>query len=138
MEITGLDKLVLVDTSVWIEYFRKKDKVFQYVSKLMDRGSVCIAKLIVAELIQGAKTEKEVAVIKTLLEVFPVLQEQDDTWEKAGELAFHLRRKGRSIGLADCYLVTLTEQNGALLFSFDKHFEVIRKEKKIDLLYPLP
>jgi predicted nucleic acid-binding protein len=129
-----LDRPVLIDTSVWIQYFRKREEVYHKVNELIDSGRVYCLRLIIAELIQGAKTEREIEVIKDLTRVFPTLKEEPDSWEKAGILAFRMRKAGKSIGLSDCYIALLARQNNAAIYTFDKHFAEIQSYEDITLL----
>jgi len=80
-----LDK-VLVDTSVWIEFFKKREPWYSTVSRLMDDKRVCCAGIILAELIQGAKSTKELEVLKDFRHVFEFPDESVDLWQAAGEL----------------------------------------------------
>lgn len=127
MATIASDKMVLVDTSVWIDYFRKKEEVYDRLNRLMDQGRVCCARLIVAELIQGAKEKKEIGVIKNLLDVFPILEEREDTWLRAGILSYNIRRKGKEVGLADCYLAIMATDSESVIYTFDQHFKVMTK-----------
>jgi len=125
METSDLDK-ILVDTSVWIEFFKKKEPWYSAVSNLMDDRKVCCAGIILAELIQGAKSEKELEVLRDFRHVFAFLDESVDLWQAAGELSCALLRKGKSIGLSDCYLAVAARSNQVKIFTIDKHFEVIK------------
>jgi len=133
-ETIALGSLVLVDTSVWIDYFRKKDPAYSKVDNLMEEEEVGICRLIIAELLQGAKGSKEIEIILDLPCVFPVIDELSDTWEKTGLLANQLRGQGITIGLADCYLATLAHQNNVRIFSHDSHFRMIKSFTQINLL----
>lgn len=124
---------VLIDTSVWIDFFRKRQPVHSAVVELLDSDSVCCIGLIVGELMQGAKSERELSVIKDFIHVFQFLPESTNLWEKAGQLSYTLRRKGVTVGLADCYIAVSAIEAGAQLFSLDSHFEVIRNQSKISL-----
>ena len=134
MVTKGLDKSVLIDTSVWIDYFRKKNEAYHKVNELINSVKVCCLGLIIAELIQGASTEREVDVIKDLTQVFPQLAESPDSWEKAGTLSFHLKKAGKRVGLHDCYIATVAKENDAAIYTFDKHFEEIKEHADIALL----
>ncbi|MCX8026263.1 MAG: PIN domain-containing protein [Thermodesulfovibrionales bacterium] len=123
----------LIDTSVWIEFFRKQEPYYSEVLRLLNEDKVCIAGIIVAELIQGAKGEKELAVIKSFISVFEYLQDTPKIWQKSGELSFMLRQKGITVGLSDCHLAVLALENNVNIFSLDKHFEVIKDTFNIDL-----
>ena len=133
MVMSALDKLVLIDTSIWIYYFRGEKEVYNKVNELIDSGKVCSLGLVIAELIQGAKTEKEVRVIKDMATVFPQLTEGADSWEKAGVLSFQLKKVGKSIGLADCYIATIAKENEATIYTLDEHFKEIRNHIDITL-----
>lgn len=120
-----MDNLVLIDTSVWIEYFRKKNPVFNQINELAENQRLTSLKLIMAELIQGARSQSEIDVINDLAEVATILSEPLDAWQKAGKLSYDLRRDGKTVGLADCYIAVVGQAYGSFLYSFDKHFEII-------------
>jgi predicted nucleic acid-binding protein len=76
--------------------------------------------------------------IKEFLHVFDFLSESVKSWEKAGELSYTLKQKGKVkvIGLSDRYIAVLTGSSNVRLLTLDKHFDVLKKE--IDLtLYDL-
>jgi predicted nucleic acid-binding protein len=124
---------VLVDTSVWIEFFRRRDPHFSAVSRLINDGAISVMPLIVAELIQGARSRKEIHELKELLEMFPVLEEFPDSWTQAGELAFQLKGKGIHPGLADCFITALCTRHSVRLFTLDKHFQQIRLKTQLSI-----
>ena len=134
MAMSASDRLVLVDTSIWISYFRGEEEVHKKVNELIDSGRVCCLKLIIAELIQGAKTEKEINVMKDLAAVFPVLVEGPESWENAGILSFQLRKAGKGIGLSDCYIATVAKENDAIIYTLNRHFGEIQSHIDITLL----
>jgi predicted nucleic acid-binding protein len=127
---------VLVDTSVWIEFFRKKEPYYSIVSGLMEDDRVCSLGLILAELLQGAKSEKEIKVLKEFIYVFDFLPESAKNWELAGELSFGLSRKGTSAGLSDCYIAVTAKVNEAKLFTLDGHFQTIKRVFEVGLYTP--
>lgn len=124
---------VLVDTSAWIEFFRKKEPWHSAVLSLMDHGRICCIGVIIAELLQGAKSEKELSVLRDFIHVFEFLPEDVCLWDKAGELSYRLRKAGKSVGLSDCFIATTASINGAELLTNDRHFEVIREDSGLRL-----
>jgi predicted nucleic acid-binding protein len=124
---------VLVDTSVWIEFFRKKEPYYSAVSDLMEREKVCCIGIVLAELLQGAKSEKELGTIRDFLHVFDFLPEASEKWASAGELSCALRRKGKSAGLSDCYIASIAQSAEVRLFTLDKHFIAIGKQIGLEL-----
>jgi predicted nucleic acid-binding protein len=127
-----LDK-ILVDTSAWIEFFRKKEPWYSAISGLMDDKRVCCSGIILAELIQGAKSEKELEVLRDFRHVFEFLEESVDLWQSAGELCNTLLRKGKSVGLSDCYLAASAKAHKVKVLTLDKHFAVIKDAVGIGL-----
>ncbi len=127
---------VLIDTSVWIDFFRKGQPVHNIVVELLDSDNVCCIGLILGELMQGAKSERELSVVRDFIHVFQFLPESPHLWEKAGQLSYTLRRKGVTVGLADCYIAVSAIESGAQLFSLDSHFKVIKEYSKL-YLFPI-
>jgi predicted nucleic acid-binding protein len=133
--VTGIIVLasVLVDTSVWIEFFRKREPYFSTVSRLIDNEQVYCVGIILAELMQGAKSEKELDILAGFPEVFNFIPETHLLWVEAGQLAFKLRRKGLTIGLSDCYIAVASASAHVQIATLDSHFQQIAKQSKIHL-----
>lgn len=125
---------ILIDTSVWIEFFKKKEPYFGSVSRWIDQDKICCTGIVLAELMQGAKGEKELVTIKEFLYVFEFLSESKELWEKAGELSFNLTRKGFKPGLSDCYIAVASHGNNVGIMTLDSHFKFIKDLIEIKLI----
>jgi len=126
---------VLIDTSVWIEYFKNKNaKLSEKVDHFMTFSDVCVPKVVIAELIQSAKSEKEISVLEEFAETFTVLDQSDDTWLKAGKISFSLKKKGTTVHIIDCYICVIASENNCKIFSLDEHFKSIKKFTKLELV----
>lgn len=134
MEIIVLDK-ILVDTSVWIEFFRKHEPYHGIVARLIDDEQVTSCGIVLAELMQGVKSDRELAVLEYFPQVFSFIPETTRLWADAGRLAFQLRRKGISVGLSDCFIAVAAASVRAQVATLDSHFQVLAKPAKITL-YP--
>ena len=128
-----MDK-VLVDTSVWINFFRKKEPFYSNVLKLIDEDKICCTGIILAELIQGTKSRKEIGTLKDFLSVFYFFRESTELWGKAGELSFSLRKAGKQIGLSDCYIVIAANRENVGILTLDNHFTTIKEHLELILL----
>lgn len=119
-------KLVFIDTSAWIEYLKKTSHpVTKEIESALLFNTAATSQLVLAELIQGAKSEKETALIVDLASVAKILEESKSTWQQAGFLANKLRKHGKAIALIDCYLAILAKENKAVILTLDKHFSII-------------
>jgi len=118
---------VLVDTSVWIEYFRNSEsETAAALDGILDDHEVFVPKIVLAELMQGAKSARELAVIGNFLDAFHIIDQSGESWVKAGRLAFDLKKKGQTIHLLDCYLAILAIENNCAIFTLNRHFKEIR------------
>ena len=125
-----MNKRILVDTSIWVEYFnRPGSKYADRLAELLETEAACITGIILAELLQGAKTPAEFNLLRNSLKVVPLLKETEKTWEKVGKLSFELPRKGTVIPLTDCLIAVLAQENNCQVFTLDNYFTHIPQLK---------
>lgn len=119
---------VLVDTNVWIEYLNKrKTPAGDALDALLRQKRVATCGLVIAELLQGSLSEREVEAITETFEALRYLEVRNSTWGRAGKLAFGLRRKGITVPLSDCLLAALALESDCEIFSVDTHFRRIHE-----------
>ena len=51
--------MIIVDTSIWIEFFKGNTKVFEELKELLEKGNVLGVEWIFGELLQGARDKRE-------------------------------------------------------------------------------
>ena len=121
---------VLVDTSVWIDYFNKTDSMpGEYVEQLLKNGKVVSSGIVLVELLQGAKIKKEFDAILESMVALPFLETTFNTWIEAGRISFSLRRKGITIPTTDLIIASLALENNCLIYTSDPHFNKIPEIK---------
>jgi len=126
---------VLIDTSVWIDYFKStNNNIAEQVDEILNNAEVYVPKSVIAELIQGAKSEKEISVIEEFVNAFHIIDQSDDTWSKAGKLSYTMKRKGITANLMDCYLAVIAQENNCKILTLDRHFKDIKKFLRIELV----
>lgn len=117
------DKAVFIDTSAWIEYLKKTSHATtKEIETALHINTAATCWVVLAELLQGAKSEKEIELIKDLPSVAKILKETESTWKDAGILSNKLRKQGKNIPLIDCYLAVLAKHYNARILTLDKHF----------------
>ena len=123
---------ILVDTSIWINYFQNKSsEVSSILDNVLTFSSVYVPRIVIAELYQGAKSQKEIRIINEFFDAFFIIDQKEETWIKAGMLSFNLKRKGVSINLTDCYIATIAVENECKIFTLDKHLKLIQEQKDL-------
>lgn len=126
---------VLIDSSVWIAYLQSKPPgpLAEAVDAVLSKHEVHVPKIVIAELMQGAHSEKDLAAIGEFHEAFTIIGEKEHTWVEAGKLSYELKKKGKTINLADCYIAVLAMENNCSIMTLDKHFREIQKGTGITL-----
>jgi len=127
---------VVIDTSVWIAYLQANSpaRIPDLVDDILGKSEVCVPKIVIAELIQGAHSEKDLATIRDFLDAFTIIAEGDGSWVEAGKLAYALKKKGKTVNLADCYIAVLAKENNCSILTLDKHFNDIQGTAGIRLV----
>lgn len=119
---------VLVDTSAWVDYLRGgAPLVAEKVDRILEGAEVCVPKIVLAELLQAAKTDRVASAVEEFPEAFTVIDQGPGTWLKAGKLSRRLRSRGRTIPLIDCYIAVIAGENGCAVLTLDEHFGEIGK-----------
>ena len=118
---------ILVDTSAWITSFKKAGDpdLMEFLKGSIVSGRVVTCPLIVLELIQGCRTERERGSLRTQLESLDLLSVTPPVWERAYDLGFSLRRKGVTVPVVDVVIAAVALENDVLLLHEDRHYELI-------------
>lgn len=110
---------VLIDTSVWIEYFRGNRNYIDPGLELIDLGMAYSLEVIFAELAQGAKGKRELEVILAFFSNMKLLDSPGLIF-KAGIYSQQNRLIEKGIGLIDARLIVCTIENDLKLWTLDK------------------
>lgn len=115
---------VLIDTSIWIEYFRSGDAA-EELDFLIDKNLVHTNDLILTELIPYLKLQRKIALIEILRLVSRLNMDID--WPQIQEFQYRCLKNGiNKIGIPDLLIIQNAIQNNSLIFSLDKHFQLTR------------
>ena len=115
---------VLVDTSVWIEYFKNKDSL-ERLDFIIDENLVVTNELILAELIPFLRFRKQKKIIE-LLQNINKLQLMIN-WDEIINFQVKCLRKGiNGVGVPDLIIAQNAKQNDCEIYSTDKHFKLLK------------
>jgi len=116
---------VLVDTSIWIDYFRAGDNS-QKLDDLIDENIVATNDIILAELVPYLKLKKETKVVKLLCEINRIPLAID--WEEVVEFQVDCLKSGANgIGIPDLIIAQNAKQHDCEIYSLDKHFRLLNQ-----------
>ncbi len=128
------DERVLVDTSVWISFFRRPDEVVSNKLKhLLRNGTPAYTGLIATELLRGAKSKKELTALDELFRSIEYFETREEYFERAGVLGRMLSQKGITIATVDLIIAQIALENNAALFTLDAHFKLLARYASLRL-----
>lgn len=120
-----MNQKILVDTCIWIEYFKNNPDVVDFIEKHLLEDTVCLVGIIVSELIQGIKNERERKMIRSNLDAINYIDMKFEDWIKTGDLSNTLRKNGLTLPLTDISIAATAIENNLMLVTRDKHFKQV-------------
>lgn len=127
------DKIVLVDTSILIDYYRKTDKNNSNWIALVRQGySFAISVVTKYEIYSGA-TANQLTFWDSVLRAITVIPLDEATVDMAVTINIALKRKRKQIDLADLFIAATAVTNHFPLATLNlKHFERVDKLKIVE------
>ncbi len=114
---------VLVDTSVWIEYFRN-GSCTEKLEFLIDENLIATNELILSELIPFLKLRKQ----EKLIALLRVITTKHITifWDQIIEYQYSCLKNGvNGVGIPDLIIAQNAKQNDCSIYSLDRNFILI-------------
>lgn len=112
----------IVDTSVWIDYFKNQGDLPASMDKELPAGNIYMTGPVISELLQGAKTEKDFLALSSSIDGVPFIETNLADWKMAGKLSFTLRKNGITIPVTDCLIAAIAINHPAVVMTLDQHF----------------
>lgn len=115
---------VLVDTSVWVDFFNRhpSPQAELLVRLIEDEVDLVTCGVVIAELFQGIRRKESLPELEGHFRDMDCLAPREpDTYFAAALLYRELRARGLTIrSTIDCLIVRLAEENGALVLAKDR------------------
>ena len=127
------NRKIIVDTSIWIEYFRNNQKYVPFIEDNLNLENVLISGLIISELLHGVKSKKEYTLLLESISAVPYAECVYEDWLKTGEILYDLKKKGITVPLTDVLISLIAIRSDASILTLDKHFHSIDMIKLVDL-----
>jgi len=119
--------VIVVDTSVWIDFFRgvSSAKVAQFVALVEDDAGIALTDVILTEILQGLRSETDVRKVERRLAPFEVLHlESLDDFRRAAALYRVARRQGVTVRRTlDCLIASVCIRDDSALLHADADFD---------------
>ncbi len=119
---------ILVDTSAWIDFFRRKDSaVSRKLRQYLEMDQTCYTGPVAVELYQGAKTSAETGIIDHLVQTIPYVEITRAHYHHAGQISHTAVRQGKIFSVVDLVLAVVAHDEQLKLLTLDGHFKEISR-----------
>jgi len=122
---------ILVDSSVWIDFFRTSKSTS--LNLYLEEDLVSINDIILSELVPKLLLERKTEIVEGLfsLEKFPL----NIDWDLIRYYqVLNLKNGINKVGIPDLIILQQVIEEKLTLFSFDKHFRLMQNFLKFDLI----
>jgi hypothetical protein len=115
---------ILVDTSIWVEYFRSGNNT-EKLDFLIDENLIVINDLILAELVPFLKFRNQRKIINLLYNINKL--KLSINWNQIIYFQFKCLINGlNGIGIPDLIVAQNAKQNRCEIYSLDSHFRLMK------------
>lgn len=122
---------VLVDTSIWVDYFRGGNSSPD-LGALINGNLIVTNDIILAELVPYLKVKKQITVVKLLQEISRVPMQIN--WDELIEFQVKCLKAGENgVGIPDLIIAQNAKSNNCKIYSLDKHFRLLNRVIKVKL-----
>lgn len=125
--------MILVDTSIWIDYFRSPSgSTADLLVSHIEHGQVVALSMVFGELLQGVRDQREEKIVLDHWRNLPKVDEAN-LFIEAGRLFYRHKLYSAGVGLIDCYLIAAARTHKLDIFSLDKKllaaFGLVQEQK---------
>jgi predicted nucleic acid-binding protein len=120
--------LILVDTTVWIDYFAgKKTSQAEILTKaIQNSDDICVCGLVLTETLQGIRHDNKFNEVKAILENLIYLPITKEIFIKSASVYRSIRKHGKTIrSPIDCMIASICIEHEVHLLHNDKDYNVI-------------
>ncbi|MFN2373108.1 MAG: PIN domain-containing protein [Cyclonatronaceae bacterium] len=122
---------ILVDSSVWIEYFRTEKPT--RLDRIIEEDLACINELILTELAPALSLKNETDLLEGLQAIRMVPMNID--WEIVRHYQLmNLQNGVNNVGIPDLIILQQVIDQKISLFSFVKHFKLMQNHLRFELI----
>jgi len=128
--------MIVIDTSVWIEFLKQNPLYASKVDELLENSEVLAIECIFGELLQGARNKREKRIITDYWRSLPKCS-QENVWIEAGDYSSENKLFSKGIGLIDCAIIVSARKHQAKVWSLDKKLNnILEEDEKFEYSIP--
>jgi predicted nucleic acid-binding protein len=128
---------MLVDTSVWIDFFAGRDTPqVQYLeTSILDGGNIALCGIILTEILQGIRDDAQYRRVREHLKPLLLLPMDEVTFVLAANLFRQLRKQGQTIRKTnDCIIAATAIEHRVPLLHNDRDFDILAQYTELETI----
>ncbi|MGW8314070.1 MAG: PIN domain-containing protein [Bacteroidales bacterium] len=111
--------MILVDTSVWVEFFTQQRVYADHIRVLLKKKAVITLEPIFSELLYGVSNRQEYEVIHSFWQMLPKIEFSNGSMIEAASLARQRNYHLMGIGVLDAAIIKATEDGEHRLWTLN-------------------
>lgn len=129
--------MVIIDTSAWVEFFRRDGdlQVKLAVKGLLDSFEGALCGPVEMEFLGGARAN-EMEAIRGWFGLIPYVPNKQAIWRVAAENYAKLKAAGLTIPWNDILIASIAMDKNIRVYAHDKHFSAMSKKLGVRLYLP--
>ncbi len=122
--------MIILDTSIWIEFLKNNPEYYSKVKVLLENRKILAIECIFGELLQGAKSKREIEIISLYWENLPKAI-IENRWIEAGKYSSINKLTSIGVGIIDSFIIITARKVNAHIWSLDKKLNsLLTKEER--------
>lgn len=119
--------MILVDSSVWIYYYRPSgpEKIKETIKEAISSDLVAINGIISVEILSGISKKEDFNKVSSDFKGFHFLSLDEEIFVDASALGSSLRRKGITIPATDLIIASSAIKADCTIYHIDSHFDTL-------------
>lgn len=118
--------MIVVDTSVWIEFLKGNSSIFSELKILLENGNVLAFEPVFGELMQGTKNKRERDIITNYWNYLPKFS-TDGSFISAGFHSGKNKWLDKGVGLIDSSILMYARERSCKVWTLDQKLSSILK-----------
>jgi len=118
--------MIVVDSSVWVEFFRGSEAIVRRLSALIDDDQVALASPVRLEILAGAP-HREIPRLQRVLGALPQVRPDEGLWSLLESWIVRASASGQRFGIGDLLIAGVAARAGAAVWSLDGDFTRMAK-----------
>ncbi|GHU92192.1 hypothetical protein FACS189479_00340 [Spirochaetia bacterium] len=114
--------MIILDTSVWIEFLRKNIKYFDPISQMLIKMDILAVEVVFGELLQGVKNKREEEIILDYWKHLPKIDNDAEIIISAGIYSHKNKLIDKGVGLIDSIIIMHGIKTDSKIWTLDTNF----------------